>query len=579
MIGSRENWGGARPRARVPAFLAWASASLLLTGCAWTSGQSRSVDAPIPGGWLASGRAAAERGDWAQAQSAFAQALREDVGNGYLQSLNGFSYDQLSSKDGTLADYAAVAYDNARALAPGQYWASLMHGFLALRRNQPERAVPHFARAALDEDARWEASYGLASAAYFSGDLLLAELATRHALQSASDRPEVQRLSAMVRAAAGDEDANTAVARYAALGAAPAEVARVERRVQHLLRLAADTSQETDRPDSGEAATPSEPAVTLDIGAPPQISVDVSIILSSVLKNERRGVNLLDALSVTYSMDRSISRSVVEETGSDPFVSAVRTITHNIGIPQLNYNLNLFNNSGQSYSVLARPSLTAYLEETSDFFSGRTVNVQVSGVNLGQLQPIDVGVGLRITPQVITAERAIIQIEASRSFLSQEEIGRFDQSLTTFKQEVAATADIAFGETLILSALSETVRDSTVSQVPILGDIPILSAITRERDTANREESLLVLVTPQRPTTANLGIRGPRAEDVQRLMRYWTARAKPTSGFEDVLRRLEHMPIYRGAEKSDLYSRLSGEPQLVQRALEETYELAARDAR
>jgi len=265
---------------------------------------------------------------------------------------------------------------------------------------------------------------------------------------------------------------------------------------------------------------------------------------------------------------------VLEQSGAAPISSAVKTITRNIGIPQINYNLNLFNNSGQYYSVLARPSLTAYLKETSDFFAGRTVNVSVSGINAGDILPIDIGVALTVTPEAITNENTIIRVAANRSFLSANEIGQFSESLTTFKQQVSAMADIKFGQTLILSALSETVRDESNSKVPLLGDVPILSALTREKNVAEREESLLILVTPQRPSVANLNIQALRSDETKRLIRFWENMANPTSNVDDIINRLEKMPIFREAQKADISYKLPEEKQIVHRALESTYRLA-----
>ena len=531
--------------------------------------------------WLNSGKFAAENQDWTAAQSAFANALKADLSNGYLQTLNGLAYDQLSYNDISQAEFAQVAYDNAQDLAPGQYWVSLMQGFLALRRNEPAAAIPHFTNAAMDEEAQWEAAYGLGVAAYYSGDLMLAEAAVRESLRHQENRPEVVRLSALVRAASGNETALMEVSRYAKLGADQTDVEWLQKRVEHLLRnqLFETSEAKFKLAQYSNDASNTEPVNPdtypgLYENSPPQISVDVTIILSSVSKSQRRGINLLDALSATYSLDRSYSKSVLEQSGAAPISSAVKTITRNIGIPQINYNLNLFNNSGQYYSVLARPSLTAYLKETSDFFAGRTVNVSVSGINAGDILPIDIGVALTVTPEAITNENTIIRVAANRSFLSANEIGQFSESLTTFKQQVSAMADIKFGQTLILSALSETVRDESNSKVPLLGDVPILSALTREKNVAEREESLLILVTPQRPSVANLNIQALRSDETKRLIRFWENMANPTSNVDDIIHRLEKMPIFREAQKADISYKLPEEKQIVHRALESTYRLA-----
>lgn len=495
------------------------------------------------------------------AQQPLSQHLRLEVGNGYLQFLHGLACDRASD---AASGCAAVAYDSATRLAPGNYWANLFHGFLHLRQGDFHSAAARFADAAQDEDADWEALYGLGAAAYFGGDLELAELAAERALALAPERADVLRLTAMVRAAAGETGALDQARAYATLAPA-AESRRLHRRVEHLLRTAAYEAPQRPLPPAttgdAAAAVPSSPDGN-------QIVVDVSIVLSSLVKNERRGVNLLDGLRLQYGYDYS-REAVRTQGGAAPGQTVTRTILSQIGVPQLDYNLNLFNDASQHYSVLARPSLTAHLARESSFFAGRTLTVEVSGVNLGDLQPIDVGVWLKVTPEKIGATHTTVKVSAERSFLSSDEIGTFEQSLTTFKQAVSATAELEFGQTLVLSALSETVRDSLKSKVPVLGDIPLLNTFTRRRDTLEREESLLILVTPQRPLSAALPLTTSRPPTIQRLLRWWQATADPNSNLDHVIERLERSRLFRGAERADLATRLPHEAELAQRALDD----------
>lgn len=504
--------------------------------------------------------AAAHAGQWATLSEGLLAPLRKDPGNGALHLLKGLAQQRLSEQDASQTELAGVAYQNAETLAPGSYWANLLRGTLLLRQGRAEAALAPLAAAAADEEATWQAEHALAVAAWQSGDLALARLAAERLKQRQAGEPAVWRLAALTEAAAGEGSA-MASAQQAFLAGDTEEQARLLRRVQHLVALAGDAP-----PALGDLAVTAAEAPA--VGAE-QITVEVTIILSSALKNERRGVNLLDALRITYSQERTSNRTRTV-TGTDaPIDTATRTILQGIGIPQLNYSLNLFNDSGQYYSVLARPSLTAFINKQSDFFAGRTVNVQVSGVNLGQLQPIDVGVGLKVTPETIGPDKTRVRIEASRSFLSREEVDNFEQSLTTFKQAVNATAEIAFGETLVLSALSETIRDSNVSKVPLLGDVPLISSLTSERNTLDREETLLVLLTPQRPAGFATAP-APRAESLQRLMRLWQRDIDPNSSFDDVLRRLERLPTFKKAQKSDFHTALPGERELFQQALDQT---------
>jgi type II secretory pathway component GspD/PulD (secretin) len=329
----------------------------------------------------------------------------------------------------------------------------------------------------------------------------------------------------------------------------------------------ADVTPRTAPSGGEDAATGGKPELASD----PQVVIDLTIILSSQVRNESRGINLLDGLNFQYGYTNNYASN--RPSGGE--WSSLRTITSNIGIPQLTYSLNLFNNSGQTYQVLARPSLTAYLGRESEFFAGRTINVGVSGVNLGTLQPIDVGVGLKVTPEIIDGDKITFRVSASRSFLSRETVGTFQESLTTFKQLVQATAEVRFGQTLLLSALSERVRDATYSKTPGLGDIPGPSILFNDRSSLTRTESLLIMVTPMRPTTFATPDRQPSAT-VEHLLAAWRTWLDPTSNVEAVLQRLESQRFFSQAEHGDLKWGAAVTPALLKEAINENLQLAAR---
>lgn len=515
-------------------------------------------------------RAAAD-GDWVTAQRGFASALRDDLRNPQLQFLNGLAFDRLSRQgDRAKLELARVGYQNAASFDPGSYWAHLYLGFLELDAGQYPTAQDAFAKAVRDQPDRWEAVYGLGVASYYAGDATVARLAAEKARQLEPANPHTLRLLALSMAAGGDAEARDVGARLLAIE--PRDT-MTTRRVSEVLRgVTLAQAERIVAPPAGEVAdAPGTGDATNTAGESPQIVVDVTIILSSRVQAESRGINLFDGLTFQYGY----SNIYTANRASGGEWSSSRAIISSIGIPQLTYSLNLFNNSGQFYQVLARPSLTAYLGRESEFFAGRTINVGISGINLGSLQPIDVGVGLKVLPETIEGEMVTFRVHASRSFLSREQVGTFDESLTTFKQLVQATAEVEFGQTLLLSALSERVRDATYSKTPGLGDIPGPSVLFNDRKDMNRTETLLVLVTPVRPTTFATVDRQPPAT-VQHLLKSWQTWIDPQSSVEAILQRFESQRFFSQAEHGDLKWSVGSTARLLQEALQENVQLAQR---
>jgi tetratricopeptide (TPR) repeat protein len=513
-------------------------AATALGGCAGGGGKPVANVAPVlPLGndALEAQGAEALRADRPRdAVSAFSELTARNPRDSRLQTLLALSYQRAGGSDPEATELALAGYDLALRAEPGNFWAAALAGRAAFDRGNYEEASRRFAQAVLADPRNPEALLALGTAAYRNGDVDLAAACAARAAELfdlPGDRARALRLAALAESGAGDAprsrtllDALTAIDPDAGRSAG----ARSAQLVQ---------SAPIDAAPAG---------VAQPLEAPSQISVDVTIVLAQNTARERIGMNLLDGLRLQYGYNRQTTRR-------DDHVSPgtyERVITEGIGVPQLSYNLNLFNRGGQFYQVVARPSLTAFRGETSEFFVGRTLKVAVGGVNLGQLEQIDIGIEMKVTPVEITADGTRVRIETGRSFLTSDAAGTFEEALTTFRQKVSATAEIRFGETLVLSGLSESVDDSTFSKTPVIGDVPVVGSLFNERQKASRRDAVLILVTPSRPA-ALPGRPWARSEAVERLTRLWTEIIDPSSNGVDTAARLRRMRMFTRMSPGD----------------------------
>lgn len=454
------------------------------------------------------------------------------------QTLLALAYHQSSQVRGDAPDLALAGYEIATRADPGEMWPAALAGRATFDQGRYAEATEHFARAAALRPGDARLLGALAASAYMAGDPALATLAATRATVIDGERDgALLRLAALAAAAAGDPAA--ARARVARLQAVAPELATpTGERVAQIERTAAlDTA-----PD---------PAPVVEDGAPDQVSVDVAIILSQNTRRERTGMNLLDGLSLQYGLTRTGTRTTRDDGAGGGGNEYQRVLTSAIGVPQLNYNLNLFSRGGQFYSVVARPQLTAYRGEASEFFVGRTLKVAVNGIQSGSLEQIDIGVALKVTPVEITATGTRVKVEAERSFVTADPAGSFSEALTTFRQKVLATAEIRFGETLLLSGLNETVDDATFSKTPILGDLPVVGNLFHERARTQRRDAVIVLVTPARATgiAARAFARGDHAA---RLTRLWSQVVDPASNAAATAARLEGTRFFSRMTRGDV---------------------------
>jgi Flp pilus assembly protein TadD len=486
---------------------------------------------------LRRGRDALVSGNLDQALARFGDAAARNPTDPRRQTLLAFTQQLRAGGDPEAQDIALAGYDVALRNDGEGFWPAALAGRAAFERGRFGQAQTYFARAVLYRPTDARALMGLATSAYHAGDVPLAALTAQRAAELATDddqRRQALRLAALALAADGDRDGAMATrASYVTVAGDridPAFDARLE-------DLAATSALNTP------VAAPETQAPT----APDQVSVDVAIVLSQNIRRDVLGLNLLDGLKLQYGAQGTSSETETNGVTTSPYT---RTITEAINLPQLTFNLNLFNRFGQHYQVVARPMLTAYRGEMSEFFVGRTTKVAVSGVNFSQLENIDIGTGVKVTPLEITPDRSRLKIEVTRSFLAAEPVGSFNEALNTWRQSVSATVEVAFGETLILSGLSESVMDGTFSKTPVLGDTPVVGSLFNARSTANRRDSVMILVTPSavRSFTAEPWA---RPADVRRMLGLWSEVIAPGSDLRAIEPNLERMRLFRRARADD----------------------------
>ncbi len=486
-------------------------------------------------------------GDAATARDAAQQLVLADPRSSQAHLLLAASYHLAG--DAESLDLALSGYSAARQFAGSSVWAPLLAGMAALQRSHPEQAMEHFASAVLADPDQALAFEGLAAAAYANGQIELAQTAAERARQLSADSAIGWRMATLSAAGQGDSLRVKSLLTQTPLLLPAIERQWVAQRSQTLLRTAA-IDQEV-APASGGTPAPQP------VSAPNQMTVGVTLILVDHTNTKAYGVNLLDGLQGIFGVGRTFTAT---STNGGPYTT-LTAITRAIRIPDLTYNLNIFNRGSRSYEVIARPSLTAFTGQQSTFFIGEQIFVSVSGVNAAQLEKIDVGVALKILPSEIREDGAQFRVEVERSFFSDQPVGSFLQGLATFKQNVAATADVRFGETLILSGLSESVTDGRSSRTPVLGDIPGPDVLFSRQTRLARSRSVLVLVTPSRPTS--LARTGTVALAVQRLTELWDTVIEPQHGLEALTVRIQRSRKFTRAAAGDIAVRSIRDPQVL----------------
>ncbi|HEY4134004.1 MAG TPA: hypothetical protein VGO34_02210 [Alphaproteobacteria bacterium] len=237
------------------------------------------------------------------------------------------------------------------------------------------------------------------------------------------------------------------------------------------------------------------------------VIVDVVLISTEEDYSTSKGINLLNSLNIQFGGGTLGGNPAAAFSSLTTSVSGNRTITRALTVPSITYSLNIANTNTSRSEILARPSLVGLKGQPSVFFSGVDITAAANtGGSAGglassaiQIQK-EIGVRLGIIPNIEPDGRVRLQVEANRSFLSTPSADiTFDFKLETTKTSVNANVLMNFGETLILSGLSEKETDRNRNGVPFLEEIPAVQYLFSNRTTRDFQRSVLVLLTPRLP--------------------------------------------------------------------------------
>ena len=503
-----------------------------------------------------------------KASALFNLALKTDINNSYLHFLNGLSYHiRALNGEGSLYPLAQQGYEMAIQFDASNKVARHYQGLLYIDRREYVMAKGQLMEAALYDKNDTELLYDLAYAAYYAKDPATSYAALQGIMATPgyAESTQLLRALAIVAAAAGDDGAaRKFLARMAEAAPPGTEMSFTENRVNTWRdsyggRFIKAQFPAAPAAGGGFPAAPAAPAAGGFPAAPAaggfpaapgaggaagaaklgggffeknMVMLDVAIIATQEDNTDTFGVNLLDGLRIQFG-NSSGTAAVVRNSMSD-LVNGnnnTRSITRVIQIPAITYTMNIANSKDSRNEVLARPTLVALGGLPSTFFSGTDViGAAVSSGQGGSVQvQKEAGVKLAVTPEFLPDNLIKIQVVAERTFLTTPNSSVvFDFRLDTSKTLVNANVVMKYGETLILSGLSERNTENASSGVPFLRDIPIVQYLFNRKSIRDFNKSVLILVTPRRANYTNRA-----QEDIEADAGKMTEFEKVQAEFED----------------------------------------------
>ena len=155
---------------------------------------------------------------------------------------------------------------------------------------------------------------------------------------------------------------------------------------------------------------------------------------------------------------------------------------------------------------LARPRILTLNNETAEIkistneavgVAASTQAVQGVATQTSQAERVETGVFLTVTPQanVFSSE---ITMAIVPKVIQARTGGTFDGKTFKDPEERGSKSILRVhdGDTIILGGLLRTDYTKTITKVPVLGDIPIVGAAFRHKDSEDTERELVIFITP-----------------------------------------------------------------------------------
>ena len=253
----------------------------------------------------------------------------------------------------------------------------------------------------------------------------------------------------------------------------------------------------------------------LQVAAPNQINLRVRIaeMSRSTLKNF--GINLEGLLSIggfafgiatgnpVVAAGQFLTRSSI--AGSN---STNNSLTGAFSNSHVNINglIDALGTEGL-ISVLAEPNLTALSGETASFLVGGEFPIPVPQSNGNvTIEFKKFGVALSFTPTLAGGDRINMKVRPEVSQLSSVgavQLNNFSIPALTLR-ETETTVELASGQSFAIAGLLQNNTQQDQSQLPGLGELPVLGALFRSDRFRRSETELVVIVTPYivRPVSA-----------------------------------------------------------------------------
>jgi general secretion pathway protein D len=196
--------------------------------------------------------------------------------------------------------------------------------------------------------------------------------------------------------------------------------------------------------------------------------------------------NFLDVPLTTINSDGTVTQSTLTVPGFGAL-----------------FSLNEFRDS---VNVLSTPQILTsdnkeaeiVVGENVPFIAQRERDITTTNTVLNSIERRDVGITLRITPQITEGDYVKLDIYQEISALSQNQSDNIliNVGPTITKRSTKTSVVVKDNQTVVIGGLMQERQEENLTKVPMLGDIPVLGWFFRYKSTSKNKTNLIVFLSP-----------------------------------------------------------------------------------
>ncbi|MBA4372447.1 MAG: type II secretion system protein GspD [Thermodesulfovibrio sp.] len=135
--------------------------------------------------------------------------------------------------------------------------------------------------------------------------------------------------------------------------------------------------------------------------------------------------------------------------------------------------------------------------ENVPFIGKRERDITTSSTVLSSVERKDVGITLRITPQITEGDYIKLDIFQEISSLKEDSENILTSiGPTTTKRSTKTSVVVKDNNTVVIGGLMQEKDNVNVTKIPVLGDIPVLGYLFKQKSVGKTKTNLLVFLTP-----------------------------------------------------------------------------------